>query len=356
LSENPRISFVVASRNDNHGGDMLKRMRIFTKGLLYQCKKFKLRAEVVFVEWNPEPGKDLLHQILPGPKPDDYLTIRYVVVPNQIHHELKYSDRIPLFQMIAKNVGIRRAQAPFVVCTNVDLLFSDKLMKFLSGNNLENDNYYRANRCDIPREIDSSMPVNDMLAYSKKNIIQRLGKDANFPELQNTDIFLYHIPLVGRVLSLPAKLRKLMGKQTLDDMIASLDLSACGDFTCMSKEAWTRIGGYYELEAYSIHIDSIAIACATASGLNQVILGKGEVTYHISHDDGWEVYDLSNPITKMFKDLERPCVEWNTLIELCRKMIAQKEVIQINKSDWGFVNKDFKEYQLFPGEKLREIN
>jgi len=39
--------------------------------------------------------------------------------------------------MIAKNVGIRRARGRFVLCTNVDLLFSDKMVRFLAFGRLD---------------------------------------------------------------------------------------------------------------------------------------------------------------------------------------------------------------------------
>ena len=45
----PYISFVVTSRNDNHGGDLRKRMMIFYKGLIHQCNKFKLPCELIMV-------------------------------------------------------------------------------------------------------------------------------------------------------------------------------------------------------------------------------------------------------------------------------------------------------------------
>jgi hypothetical protein len=40
----PYLSIIAASRNDNHGGDMLKRMRLFVRGLIHQCNKFKLHC------------------------------------------------------------------------------------------------------------------------------------------------------------------------------------------------------------------------------------------------------------------------------------------------------------------------
>ena len=102
------LSIVATSRNDDHGGDTLKRMRIFVNGLLVQTRKSNLDIELIIVEWNPPLDRPLLKEVLPAPSPGDKLIIRYVVVPLEIHSQYKQQDAIPLFQMIAKNVGIRR--------------------------------------------------------------------------------------------------------------------------------------------------------------------------------------------------------------------------------------------------------
>lgn len=71
-SQNPYLSIVTVSRNDNHGGDMLKRMQIFVNALIFQCNKFKLPCELVMVEWNPIAGEKLLHEILPSVTQNDF--------------------------------------------------------------------------------------------------------------------------------------------------------------------------------------------------------------------------------------------------------------------------------------------
>ena len=93
----PYLSIVVASRNDNHGGDMTRRMRLFINGLIYQCNKFKLPAELLFVEWNPPAGA-LLKDVLPKPTKGDYLTLRYIEVPAETHNRYLLGQRIPLFK------------------------------------------------------------------------------------------------------------------------------------------------------------------------------------------------------------------------------------------------------------------
>ena len=51
---------------------------------------------------------------------------------HQKHHlSLPNSDRLKFFQMIAKNVGIRRASGKFVLATNIDVIINQKLYEFL---------------------------------------------------------------------------------------------------------------------------------------------------------------------------------------------------------------------------------
>ena len=150
----PYISFVVTSRNDNHGEGMKKRMLLFMNGLIHQCRKHNLPAELIMVEWNPPGDTPLLHEVLPKPEKDDPLRIRYIIVPEEIHAQYKRGKEIPLFQMTAKNVGIQRAKGKFICCTNVDLLFPDEMFEILAKQDLDPQNYYRANRCDVPDQIE----------------------------------------------------------------------------------------------------------------------------------------------------------------------------------------------------------
>ena len=48
-------------------------------------------------------------------------------MPSELHARYPHGDALPLYQMIAKNVGIRRARGQFVLATNIDILFSNEL-------------------------------------------------------------------------------------------------------------------------------------------------------------------------------------------------------------------------------------
>src|SRR5438045_9104446 len=107
-------------------------MKLFVSGLIAQANRPHLPVELIMVEWNPPVDRPLLHNILPKPQHGDFLTSRYLSVPKSIHQRYKRANEIQLFQMIAKNVGIRSAKSEFILCTNIDLLFTDELFLILA--------------------------------------------------------------------------------------------------------------------------------------------------------------------------------------------------------------------------------
>lgn len=335
----PVISIVATSRNDNHGGDLTKRMRLFVRGLLYQCNKFKLPAELVMVEWNPPKDKPLLKEILPQPQPGDYLSIRYVIVPHEIHTTYVHHAAIPLYQMIAKNVGIRRAKAPFILCTNIDLLFSDELMLWLKSNQLQKGHFYRASRADVSSDISEDQPVENQLEWCSKNIIRHWTYFSRVSK-SHTIKLLLKVPGMERIFE------KLVNRLNTYDMTAPgimswLDYYACGDFTLMHYDDWLAIEGYAELDLYSIHIDSMALNACAAKGIKQIIIPSNACTYHIDHYDGWAAMSYMEMLHFLAK---RPGLDWNTVYHSGVTIIENKSTYGLNKPNWGFADVKLEEY------------
>ena len=341
-SDAPYISVVATSRNDDHGGDMRKRMNIFVNGLIHQCDKYKFPCELLIVDWNSEDENQLLESILPKPGKDSYLRIRYVVVPPTIHNSMQYSDKMGLFQMIAKNVGIRRAKAEFILCTNVDLLFSDQLFERFIKRDLKKGKFYRANRCDIPNDIDENLDVELQLQFCKDNIQKRLGRYPEFPIFdRNYGLFIKYkifsplLPILSNIK------KKMMGEEKA--LFHALDFDACGDFTMMSREDWEKIDGYVELEMYSLHIDSMGLFSAAAKGIEQEIFPMDACTYHIAHTGGWEFAD---PIEKLAFFSKKPSLEWWAVWQAGLKIVREKSNFNFNSENWGLNNVDLKEIEI----------
>ncbi len=181
MDSKPYISFVVTSRNDNHGGDMLHRMQIFLSGLLQQCKRFSLPCELIIVEWNPIPGEKMLSEVLDWQMPDSPCAVRFIEIPNHLHLKLKNSKNLPLFQMIAKNVGIRRARGEFICATNIDIIFNDALFERFSSRDLKDNEMYRINRYDADREVPVGVGLEKQIAYCDNNIIRVNARARTIP-------------------------------------------------------------------------------------------------------------------------------------------------------------------------------
>src|SRR4051812_27398897 len=101
VSVRPYLSVVATARNDDHGGRLLYRMQLFVDGLIAQCNRYGLDAELVLVEWNPPTDRARLVEALRWPATSGRLTVRIIEVPSDVHARLRHSERLPLFQMIA---------------------------------------------------------------------------------------------------------------------------------------------------------------------------------------------------------------------------------------------------------------
>jgi hypothetical protein len=339
------LSIVVASRNDSHGGNILSRMRLFLAGLLEQTRQYRFPLELVFVEWNPPADQPRLHEVLPKPAADDYLTLRYITVPASIHRRFRRASDIPLFQMIAKNVGIRRARGSFILCANIDLLFSDELFRALTQKSLRDDTYYRANRCDVPETINPAWPLSEQLAWCQRNTIRRLGRDRRYGNI--------NLELAG--LQDKSSIKKwLFDKMALfmrlywnepKKKYFQLDLFACGDFTLMSREAWETIQGYLELDLYSLHIDSLGVIAANALGYRQHVFPPESCTYHISHPDGWGAL---SPLAKIEFLTDRPALDYALVMEVGMEILAKPKPYGLNPLNWGYADVELEELLFTP--------
>ena len=171
----PYLSVVVATRNDDHGGDPLKRLQAFVNCFDAQCHRFGLDAEVIVVEWNPPPERPRVSSLLRLPAPSR-CRYRFIDVPAELHRRLQFSDVLPLFQMNAKNVGIRRARGRFVLATNIDIIFSNELIERIAARQLEPGRLYRVDRHDIQSDFPVDASLEEQMAYGASHQLRVHGR------------------------------------------------------------------------------------------------------------------------------------------------------------------------------------
>lgn len=363
-SQTPQLSLVVTSRNDGHGGDMLKRMQIFLNAWVAQCLKHEFYSELIFVEWNPPEDRPPLKEALVFPKINPFCSIRIITVPAELHRKFKYSDRLPLFQMIAKNVGIFRARGRFVLSTNVDLIFSDELMLFFKNNRLQPGILYRSDRIDVENQMEEGWPLEKLLDYCKNHVLRaarvdgiwetsrdsfpRTVEQLKSPRLAKFSPFRQWVRdirenpeknlgsfILNKFLGIEAvktsirfayifraairelwvlgyhyqlwKFRQFLSLQQISDAITLpvrqiplLHTNACGDFMLMAKDDWLKIGGHPEFEMYSLHIDSLTVFSALQNHIQIEVLSPSEVHYHIEHGGGWTPESERSLYRRMF--------------------------------------------------------
>lgn len=308
------ISFVVTARNDNYGGDFLQRMQAFINVLLGLSEKYHFNIELIIVEWNPPEDRVRLADVLDWPVTGSHWKARIIEVPGEIHRTLPHSDRLPLFEFIGKNVGIRRANGEYILVTNPDILFSEELVMFLAENKLKQNTFYRATRYDIDAAVPSKLTLLQQLEFCRRHIIQVNGKYFSYGySMKNNPVFVFR-SMTGLVKDMVWRIRHFPAGRPFTN--------ASGDFLLMHRDHWNSLYGYPQLvgsdAAGILHIDSIMLYIAMFSGVKQKKLKESQRIYHQEHGR------------------ERSRTPYSSEIESARRLLLkeQKPVI-FNDEKWG---------------------
>jgi hypothetical protein len=217
------ISVVVVGRNDDYAPDFGQRLASTIKWNIRH-----LASEVVFVEWNPSPERELLSINLAR----QFACLRAYVVPAESHQEICQSPHVPLLEFHAKNVGLRRVESPWVIVTNADAAFGLDSVRRLLRAPLSEDVAWTAQRIDIRWRDGRQRPVNllDCMRYKRISDYAPLG---------------------------------------------------AGEFHFASRQLWDRIRGYDEsLTKHRWACDSRGIAQMLAHGAH---VNRAGIVLHLAH-------------------------------------------------------------------------
>jgi hypothetical protein len=370
----PYLSVVATARNDNHGGNLLGRMQLFVSGLLEQCRRHDLPAELVLVEWNPVPDQPRLAEALKWPTEGSPCGARVIEVPAEVHARYKYAKALPLYQMIAKNVGIRRARGEFVLATNIDILFSDELMRYLAERRLDPGRMYRIDRHDAAADVPAGAPITEQLEYCRTHVIRINGRNKTiYPNATVADrlrAYGRHLVTAPRLKGVPWK-GDGWGARCLDLAVlpprvawnhvnhwmirpflyAQLHLNACGDFTLLSRQKWFELHGYPELDIFSMHLDSVLCHAAHHSGAEEFILPEPMRIYHIEHGlgSGWTPEGQARLNARLAAaGIEQ--LDFDQFLAWARKMKRERRPMIFADDNWGLARDELPETVLSTGD------
>jgi hypothetical protein len=152
----PTLSIVITGRHDNYGGDFNERLFNALNFNLARLREAGVACEVVLVEWNPVKGRAFLCELVGQqvPMAAGESLARIVVAP-EYHQAMTQNPRLEYLEYVAKNVGIRRARAPWILVTNTDVLLGRAVIAAIAGG-LAAGTLYRAPRYDIKLGADQS--------------------------------------------------------------------------------------------------------------------------------------------------------------------------------------------------------
>jgi hypothetical protein len=321
LEISPYISFVVTTRNDNYGGNLLHRTKVFLNAQLELWKKHGLDAELIIVEWNPPEDQPRFKDALTWPTCLDPETIRIIEVPGQIHRQFPNSDKIPLFEHIGRNVGVRRARGEYVLVTSPEVLYNEDLIKFLTSRRLSPDCFYRADRYDVDATVPLQANVEEQLAFCAKHVSR--------VDVRGGTITLHRPPVgLGRIsLAMQMCLHILNSYRRRNSRIEDrLHTNASGDFLLMLRDHWHALRGFPELPTYG-HMDGYLCVMAASAGLHQVVLRSPMRIYHQEHDRAVDWEDPSRS--------SRPVTSYDLWVQHSKEMLRLKKPMIFNDENWG---------------------
>lgn len=392
------ISIVASSRNDDHGGRLLERMQTFVNGVIEQSMRHQVFIELILVEWNPPQDRPRLSHALKIPKDKPYCAIRIITVCPKLHQTFKGANNMPLYQMIAKNVGIRRAKGEYILATNIDILFSDQLFALFKKKKLRSKTIYRVDRLDIPSNLPHTGSFQDVLDFCQNNffrihkrfrtkMIQRnrmkrkkerkkFAKQLKFilrkclsPNITDFNRWKTLISQTFKQIKLPNSYLHFDSEKYLKYFKYLLDWfkmfvirtskwklclilhsNGCGDFTLLSKKGWEILRGYPEWPIFSWHIDSLFLYQGVMSGFLHKNFGSKKPIYHIEHSVGSgytpEGVDI---LFSRLKEKKIPYLDMPRFNQHVKKLIQAKresKKILYNGSDWGMIDQELEGVNL----------
>lgn len=282
-----RISAVIVGRNDNYGGKLIERATYCLNTMVLTFD------EVIYVDWNTKGPKILTDEIDITTNPG---RLQIIKVSPAMCKELTGAENDKLCEVLARNIGIRRATGDVIVSTNIDIIPPKR------------------------EYLDTLMGTNDFITIAKHDLrVEDFGSDKNYEQIRDILPIQYGLnPIASRLiiksLVMNNEILKQLPKQA--HHTASSLICACGDFQIASKEIWYKIRGFEESMTKRLYADTIVQYKAILSGAT-VRATNFPPVYHLDHERN-NAPDLlnpeipddvgSNPETWGFSDVNLPLV------------------------------------------------
>jgi hypothetical protein len=265
-----KLTAVIISRNDNYGGHLNERATYAINSAI------NTYDEVFYIDWN-SPTHSLLWDI------KDNLQLKgnlkhFVIPPSAASQLTGYDSEAQLCcEVLARNIGIRRATGDYIVSTNIDII--------------------HPKREDIEKIINES-DGNTMITLSRREVTWEIinefhGGEMNFQEWDKLRDYIY-----------VNSEKRMVEEKTVAGDDYSL-INCCGDFQLAPKHIWNEIKGFEEDLIYPLYADTNVQKKSVKHGFGLKAIFDPPM-FHINHGSkGWGGGGFADGINKKANDLHR---------------------------------------------------
>jgi len=291
-----KISAIIISRNDNYGGYLAERATYAINSAIATYD------EVFYIDWNSEN-----HSLLYDIKKDLQLkgNLKHIVITPEVASILTNNDpqAQKCCEVLARNIGIRRATGDYIVSTNIDII--------------------HPKREDIETIIKNS-DDNTFITLSRREMTWDIIKEFHGGELKYDQW-----NKLRDYIYINSEERKDEEKTMAGDDYSIIN--CCGDFQLAPRHVWDGIRGFEEELIYPLFADTNVQKKAVMHGFGLKAIYNPPM-FHINHGSkGWGGGGIADGINKRSNDQYRA-------------IIYQKQTE--NTESWGFGDTEI-EFEIF---------
>jgi GT2 family glycosyltransferase len=315
----PYVSIAFVCRNDGYGGDLEARIEKFIAYYGYYAKRHPGLYEFVICDWNPPATRPPLRAAFPWHELGDVL---HVEVPSDVHERLGGPGARPMLDYIGRNVAMRRGRGTYVLVLNQDIFVSESILDLIAKRALQDNTFYRADRCDFDFDKCRDVAASDFEAAALKSVFavhrrhqsdnaaistavtaddladnQSREEPGDTYDRSSGTIFCDAAVLKRRTDRRRARWWRWMPRSRIKmaewhESYTSpahyrqsyLHTNASGDFILAPRRAFDQIHGLCEAVNFYLHLDSYAIVQLFSAGYRPAIFGYPHRVYHADHD------------------------------------------------------------------------
>ncbi len=328
------LSVVMVGRNDNYGGDFAERLLRCLRNTVDGLDRARIRAEVIFVNYNPLP-EPKIEDFITWPSSTDHVSMCVLTIPPSVHGEMVKSGvrkNLPVLEYVAKNAGIRRAEGEYVLCMNPDILIPEEFFTQFKGL-VKKNCYYRTNRYDF------QMPERDEGAGSIKNLVTKVWVQdfayeqppgpVNRWKLRKIRALQQWYFLGYRIRTLFAPLYRLIWNVHYHPKAEmTYHCNGSGDFMLMHRDHWAALKGHNEQTYLALHVDGLMVIQAAALGLREEILPWP--VYHQEHERRFNALEKRPEYISAYQNFQRDAQD----------MLRARRAKVYNDENWGLATFD----------------